>query len=206
MLIHLRRRFEIQKEWLLSSLEGVWRILKDMLVRLPFEEIYVLLDALYECEPHALSTFLRLLTAYDVPDSGGIPSVSSCRVKILLTSRNESRLEEHLGGLLNIDLGLNSDLVARDVDKFVASEVADLATRKGYDDTLRNDIEETLRQRAGDTFLWVALVCSELRERTMRFSTRKCLEQLPSGLVRMCQRMLEELESQSDLEIRAYGK
>ena len=176
MLIHLRRRFEIQKEWLFSSLEGVWRILQDVLARLPFEEIYVLLDALDECEPHALSTFLRLLTSYDVPDTGGTSSESSCRVKILLTSRNESRIEEHLGGLLNIDLGLNSDLVAKDVDKFVASEVADLATRKGYDDTLRKDIEETLRQRADGTFLWVALACSELRTRTTRFNTRKCLE------------------------------
>ena len=206
MLIHLRRRFEIQKEWLFSSLEGVWRILQDVLVRLPFEEIYVLLDALDECEPHALSTFLNLLTSYDVPDSSGILLESSCKVEILLTSRNESRIKEHLGGLLNIDLGLNSDLVAKDVDKFVASEVADLATRKGYDDTLRKEIDETLRQRANGTFLWVALACSELRKRTTWFNTRKCLEQLPSGLVKIYQRMLEELESQSDLEIRAYGK
>ena len=206
MLIYCRRRFEIQREWLFSSLEGVWGILQDVLVRLPFEEIYVLLDALDECKPHALSTFLRLLTSFDVPDKGGNHSDSSCRVKILLTSRNENRFKEHLGGLLNIDLGLNFDLVAKDVDKFVASEVADLATRKGYDDTLRKEVDETLRQKADGTFLWVALACSELRERTMRFNTRKCLEQLPSGLVEMYQRMLEELESQSDLEIRAYAK
>jgi hypothetical protein len=92
------------------------------------------------------------------------------KVKFLMICRPEPDiLEFDVNGHLLIDSGeVNADL-----SKFIQAKVDDLSRRKEYPPKLRHDIEDTLRMKAGGTFLWAPLVLEDLRKTILSSEVRK---------------------------------
>ncbi|KAI9804563.1 MAG: hypothetical protein M1833_006636, partial [Piccolia ochrophora] len=194
LLSLLRTDFKIQKDKMFTSIEATWKALQTVLEKSSLQEVYLVVDALDECDTQSLEALLRLLQGY-VPNE----SSSSCpnqlaRVKWLLTSRNETLIRENLEGCSNIDLGQNSIKVAEGVQRFIEEKVGELAKRKRYGDKLKAFVKDTLYRKAEGTFLWVALACQELQSLPLPLrDTRLTLERLPAGLRPLYGRIMEQI-------------
>lgn len=216
LLSHLRKDFSIQKGRLFSSLFGVWNLLENILSKISAKEIYLVIDALDECESGGLEAWLPILTQENTSreiSSKDVPKSQHCRVKFVLTSRSNSEMNVYVTARrlppnwLEINLEQRSSSIARGVEKFVSSKVAELANWKRYSEELKVQVEETLRQKAEGTFLWVALACQQLKKPHVKsFNTLKFLDSLPSGLPEIYRRILQEVLSNPDKEMVAYVK
>src|SRR5436309_2258025 len=60
-------------------------------------------------------------------------------------------------------LELNEQSVSTAVSIYIQHKVCQLAQEKKYDDRIRDIVLEYLSSNANDTFLWVALVCQNLK-------------------------------------------
>lgn len=204
--VFLREQWEKQKDQLFASSNSVhslWRILRMIAGHEALEKVYIVIDALDECDIESMEEFLSLLEGYI--DNNSEPSAperdplrrgqdSPGKVKWLLTSRNEVAIQEALSGALDISLEENHLQVSNSVNKFIEAKLAKLQRVKKYDTKLRDFVSQTLREKAEQTFLWVSLACRELSKPTVKvMNTKSVLVKLPSGLVPMYQRILEQL-------------
>ena len=151
-----------------------------------------MVDALDECDSQSLETFLKLLSHSEL----------SSKVKWVVTSRNETKIIEHLQRSHvghDMSLELNSSYVSEAVTSFINYKVNNLATQKDYEIGLQSSIKEYLTEHADGTFLWVALVCKEL-EKVQAWRTRHVYTKFPAGLEPLYQRMLEQIQHNGDPE------
>ena len=74
-----------------------------------------------------------------------------------------------------------------------------MAKWKRYPEELKVQVEETLRRKAEGTFLWVALAYQQLKKPHVKsFTTVEYLDELPSGISDIYQRILKEVVSIPD--------
>ncbi len=148
--------------------------------------VYLVVDALDECEPDDFPELLDLI----------VESASSARVKWLVSSRNRSDIDTKLeknAALAELSLEDNSDSVSQAVNKYIDYKVSKVAEAKRSDSALQTYVNGELRQKANRTFLWVALVCQEL-EKLERWDTSKLLEEVPSDLMKLYAGMMDRIK------------
>jgi hypothetical protein len=127
-------------------------------------------------------------------------SVKSPHVKWLYSSRDWPAIEEPLSRaqqMLHLQLELNAGTIANGVRIFSAQRVHQLATEKGYSESLKQEVLQYFQDNAGDTFLWVALVCSSLNK-THKRGVRARLHEFPPGLDALYARMMIQIEESED--------
>ena len=130
------------------------------------------------------------------------PSVSP-HVKWLVSSRNWPPIEEQLnkaGSKVRLCLELNAESVSAAVGIYIQHEVCQLAQDKKYDDRTRDAVLEHLSLNANDTFLWVALVCQNLKN-IPRGRIRARLSSFPPGLDSLYERMMKQICESEDSEL-----
>jgi galactitol-specific phosphotransferase system IIB component len=91
---------------------------------------------------------------------------SSC-VKWMVSSQNWQSIEAQLSDIKDkvcLNLELNENSVTAAVSIFIRQKVDQLAQEQKYDEELRSAVINQLGAKANGTFLWVALVCQELRK------------------------------------------
>lgn len=177
-----------------NALYGLWNTLLEVVNDPSFPRVYLLIDALDECDNKSLKDFLSLLSQER--------SASSRKIKWVVTSRNEPIIREilqyrYLGH--NINLESNSSHVLQAVKSFINFKVNDLAARKGYKNELQISVRQYLNEHADGTFLWVALVCKEL-EKVGAWKTQTVLKRFPEGLGPLYQRMMEQITDDGNAE------
>ena len=175
-----------------NVLSSLWRILLDILQDKSLSTVYLIVDALDECD----NDIFRLLE-WIIDENAHLRS----SVKWLLTSRNEPQIKELLEGndLPHTSLELNSSHVSKAVETFINTKVIELARQKGYSSELQHFIKDYLLRKAEGTFLWVALVCKELK-RVVRARTRSTLEKFPAGLQPLYTQMMKRVEGEGEGE------
>ncbi|KAH7392014.1 WD40-repeat-containing domain protein [Phaeosphaeria sp. MPI-PUGE-AT-0046c] len=199
---HLLRKYSEAKEKLFEGnnvLSGLWHTLVSMAEDASVSRLYLLVDALDECEQGSLENFFNVLSSN---------LTEWCKIKWVFTSRNTTFIR---GKLLHLDFGRHTSLEANTshvneaVMSFIRFKVDLLAKQKSYSEDLRQQIRQDMEDRADGTFLWVALVCKEL-ERVKRRKTLSTMQQVPAGLPQLYQRMLEQITAGNDEEDRDLCK
>lgn len=190
LIYHLRKSYSEAGKPLfegLNALSALWRILFDILEDKSLPTVYLIIDALDECRDDTFE-LLKLII--------GNNAQARSRVKWLVTSRNESKVKELLEnqGHPHTSLELNSSHVSKAVDKFIDTKVTELARQKKYSSELQILVKDYLLRKAEGTFLWVALVCKEL-ERVARAKTQSTLQEFPTGLEPLYERMMKRVLS-----------
>jgi hypothetical protein len=196
LVSHIRRKydnagktlFEDSNAWV--ALKGIWTdVLKDP----SLNPSYLIIDALDECV-----TELPELLNFVAKQS----SVSS-RVKWIVSSRNWPDIEAQLEGAghkVRLSLELNAESIAASVAVFIQQKVDELAREKQYKPGIRLAVFDHLSSNSNDTFLWVALVCQELKRTASRHVLKK-LAVLPPGLNDLYKRMMQQMSESDDAEI-----
>ncbi|KAK2591217.1 hypothetical protein QQS21_011102 [Conoideocrella luteorostrata] len=175
---HVQPDFERQTD-LLNDFSAVWRIFQRMLQDERAGEVFILIDALDECESSTRENLLVEIKQLFLLS----PCGSLGRVKLLITCRpgisDITRQFRALGTWLRIDSAkINNDL--SEYINIKVNEITDISGEK-YPHNLKEKVRSALKDKAGGTFLWVSLMLAELRGVLMSQVEEK-LENLPQGL------------------------
>ncbi|KAF2625002.1 hypothetical protein BU25DRAFT_493297 [Macroventuria anomochaeta] len=188
LMSHVRRKhdhtgkdlFKDANAWV--ALTGIFA---DVLQDTGLSKTYLVIDALDECMTDR-PKLLRFIAEQ---------SSAASRVKWIVSSRNWPAIEEQLERAehkTRLSLELNAESVAAAVDVFIQQKVDQLAQEKQYKEELQHAVLQHLKSNANDTFLWVALVCQDLKA-TPKWNVRKKLAQFPPGLDSLYKQMLQQI-------------
>ena len=177
LIRHVRKSYDSAGRRLFedgNALYALRMVFLDMLKDPSLGNVYFMVDALDECDPKILELLEWIIHKN---------SEVSPKIKWLTTSRNEPAFIEQLGRghQLHTSLELNSLHVTRAVAKFIDYKINELADLKSYTSELQAFVRKSLLEKAEGTFLWVALVCKELRKVRPQ-KAKSLLEKTPSGL------------------------
>ncbi|KFY02662.1 hypothetical protein O988_02002 [Pseudogymnoascus sp. VKM F-3808] len=186
----LRRRWDTTNERFdedITSWRTLWNIFLEMLGRCKCPRVYVIVDALDECQDDGMADLLKLIvrTGLDQPS----------KVKWLLTSRPlDSAERELLAGSdqVGVSLELNQKHLSEVVKTYIASKAIELDRRHHYGPTLRQKVATELAAKAEDTMLWVSLVCRRL-ESVDRDNALSTIQDLPPDLPNYYRRVFNQL-------------
>jgi hypothetical protein len=179
--------FEDANAWV-----ALTRIFVDVLQDPSLSTTYLIIDALDEC----------VIDRTKLLEFVAKQSSTSDRVKWIVSSRNwpdiEARLER-AGHKVRLSLELNAESVAAAVAAFIRQHVDKLAQENGYREEVRCAVLDHLTTNANDTFLWVALVCQELKRTANRHVLKK-LVVFPRGLDELYKRMMQQMSESDDAD------
>jgi hypothetical protein len=185
---HVRKKHDYAGKSLFDD-ANAWvalsEIFADMLQDASLSTTYLIIDALDECV-----TDLPKLLAFIAKQSS-----ASSRVKWIVSSRDWPDIEEGLERAehkTRLSLELNAESVAVAVETFIQQKVHQLAQEKRYTPGVEDAVLQHLTSNANDTFLWVALVCQDLKT-TPKWNVVKKLNQFPPGLDSLYKRMLQQI-------------
>lgn len=183
-----KKLFEDVNAWVAVS-EIFTNILQDPIL----QNTYFIIDGLDECT----EGLLRLLDFITQKSS-----LSPC-VKWLVSSRNWPDIEGRLDQAKNkvrLCLELNTESISTAVNIYIKHKIGQLSREKKYDEKTQHAILNHLLSNANDTFLWVALVCQNLKD-IPRGRIRARLNEFPPGLDSLYKRMMKQICESKDSEL-----
>jgi hypothetical protein len=204
LILHVRKKYDQASKTLFED-ENAWVVLSDIFTNLlkdpNLKSTYLIIDALDEC-----TVDLPKLLDFIIQKS----SVSR-HVKWLVSSRNWPPIKEQLDkaeSKMNLCLELNAELNAESVSAavsiFIRHKVRQLAREKKYDDRTQDAVLEHLLSNANDTFLWVALVCQNLKNIPRSIPGREIrarLNSFPPGLDSLYEQMITQIHQSGESEL-----
>lgn len=180
--------FEESNSYLFDTLKSM---LSDILMDANFDTVYLLVDALDECDKD-IDGLVEWI-AHNAADPGS-------KAKWLVSGRSTMKLDRALRPKQHQDkliLELNDEHISRAVARFIEQKVDDLVTDGGYSEDLRIKVQKTLEKKAESTFLWAALVCKQLKG-APELTIMTELDEFPLGLLPLYKRMMELIEKQGN--------
>jgi hypothetical protein len=135
-----------------------------------YKESVFIVDALDECIKDCSALLQFIIQTSD-------------RVKWLISSRNEKRIERELQSIQPsqvLSLESNAECISNSIEIYINSRIHEISAL-GDDEELRIKTLRILKHKAMGTFLWVALVVEELRN-TDHWAVEDVLEEIPAGL------------------------
>jgi Cdc6-like AAA superfamily ATPase len=177
----------------LTSFEALWRIVTCILRDPGSENVFLLIDALDECDEGSrkilLGALRKLFKSSDIP----------VKLKIVLTCRREDDIQEKLkqcATFLAVDQGkANADLT-----RFISNKCKEISEEKTWPDNLQKYVQTILVEKAGGTFLWASLVLKELEETRVNRVREKLLK-FPAELTSLYNKLLSQLRYPEDAQV-----
>ncbi|KAF1949407.1 HET-domain-containing protein [Byssothecium circinans] len=150
---------------------------------------YLIVDALDEC----VTDLPKLL------DFVAQKSCVSSRVKWIVSSRNDARIEQRLrldnsGTRLSLELKENATQVSRAVGAYIDHCLLELPEIQ-HDNDLQDSAREKMRRKANGTFLWVSLVIKDLKD-AMSWEVLQILNEVLVELKDVYHRMMGQIKEQ----------
>ncbi|ETS83080.1 hypothetical protein PFICI_04956 [Pestalotiopsis fici W106-1] len=192
---YLHEDYKQQKDFLdgPDAFASLRRIMTELLQDPAFSTVYILIDALDECD-QGRGDLLKFI--------GENATSPQSKAKWLVSSRNHLDIERGFKVRQHdvLSLELNAAHIAAAVRYFIDRKVDWLAKRNNYSNKLRDLVQSHLTDNANSTFLWVALACKHLSDTAKRNIPAE-LAELPAGLSSLYTRMLEQLRNGKDHEL-----
>ncbi|KAF5022983.1 hypothetical protein F66182_4940 [Fusarium sp. NRRL 66182] len=190
-----REAFEGSNKWEILS-DILKRMVSDRSNRVP-EGTTIVIDALDECikENEKLLGLIVELCAD-----------RNSQVKWIVSSRNWVEIEDTFMDdsitSQRVILSLEDDeqveqSITKAVDAFIRHKVAELEKNKKHA-KIPPEVNNIFTEKAGNTFLWVALACKRLERKDVEpWQILDILKGLPSGLKDLYRRMIQEVKDSS---------
>lgn len=188
----LRCRWDTEKNCFdedLTSWRALWHILLEMVDQCDCSRVYLILDALDECQDGGMEEFLKAIVR------NGLDSPN--KIKWLLTSRPLDSAERALlagHDQVQVSLELNSHYLSNAVHAYIIHKVNELGCYQGYERRLKEELESQLLQKSEGTFLWVSLVCKRL-ESIHPDEALATIQNIPQGLHPLYGQILNRFKS-----------
>jgi ankyrin repeat protein len=182
----LRGKFADCSAEALSSRRTLWTRLYELIKALGPERLYCIVDGLDECDKDSHQWLMDQFVSMNSSDDAG-------NFKIAVVSRGSARLPDVNQVRLDHEY---SEEVRSSVRIFVESKAKDLVRQFKFDKASSKDLESKLTVGAQGIFLWAGFAVTDLRKQTEKREVFKALEELPSGLNPLYDRMLDGIESE----------
>ncbi|CAG8945733.1 unnamed protein product [Penicillium salamii] len=195
LITHIQKDYDKSGKQLFDGVNSWYalsRIFIDILKDPLLQRTYLIIDGLDECT-HGLPLLLDFVSE----DSSANPNV-----KWIVSSRNWKDIEQSLDtadGKIRLCLELNENSISEAVTIYIHHKVQILAKLKKFDEELLEAVRCHLLSNAHGTFLWVALVCEQLKKGKAR-NANKLLNTFPAGLNPLYERMMEHIRDGEDAE------
>ena len=154
---------------------------KSMLKDPQLSSTYLIIDALDECDQGWVELVELISSSLTLSD----------KVKWLVSSRPEVKLKnpDTTGSLVELD----SQNLAGPVNAYIDYKLSVLKGKDGYDDDTLAEVSREIRQRAMNTFLWVALVFKAL-DSVEGWDAVDIIKRIPGGLTELYDHMMTRIE------------
>lgn len=204
LIAHLRNVYDTQGPKLFESSNtstALKAIFVDMIGDPKLNRVYLVVDALDECQPEDLKHLASLINE----------SVSKWpHVKWLVSSRHSVEIERSLqtnkyGQVLDLERDVE-DIIHSGLSHYISHKLSDLFKRfrKIYADEepgaigelqdLQKKVADEVQRRANGTFLWVSLVFRQIDESKVDADgVSEFISRMPSTLKGMYDRMMEQI-------------
>lgn len=96
--------------------------------------------------------------------------------------------------------GADAKSISAAVNHYINYQVGQLAQINRYQPTTKESVRVDLSSNSNDTFLWVALVCQNLKKTHRHHVTAK-LKEFPPGLDSLYKRMMHEVDESEDRDL-----
>jgi N-terminal domain of NWD NACHT-NTPase/NACHT domain len=171
-----------------NTLVAMSRLFKNMLK--DAGPVYFIVDALDECDQGLEALVKCISTSLTI----------SNKVRWLVSSRPEV---DAFSQFNNPDISSVVDLNAQSpegpVDIYIRHKLSALKAKKGYTEKVMAQITVEVHQRAGNIFLWVALVFQKLGK-VHGSNAVKTIKEIPSGLSKLYDHMMTKIEKVEMIE------
>ncbi|OBT38924.1 hypothetical protein VE00_10715 [Pseudogymnoascus sp. WSF 3629] len=175
---------------------ALWMVFEAILRDLAKRSIFIIIDALDECEDESKSNLVKELHNFFDPNSRNNKGKSNTLVqlvKIIIVHRPESSIEKGFShGTLPLEV--DSGLINHDLSKFIIEKTKKLQLDLELDSSKTDQICDALQRKAEGTFLWVSLVLEEMDKRDTQGNITELLDKLPSGLPETFERILRKIK------------
>jgi WD40 repeat protein len=162
------------------------KMLAWVLSRSSMQRALLIIDAIDECDDERFELFNVI---------GRLVKTSSARW--IISSRPDDA--GVMPRSIYMRLEFDRQVLTPAIRAFVDFKVNALSDSPGYDDTVRDQVRDELYAKAGDTFLWVALVCLDVQRLRVKARNIKAhLEKVPEGLPKLYERMLKSALTSAD--------
>lgn len=193
MIVHVRKVYEIYGQSMVQSFNHLWALFLRLLQDPKSGLVYVIVDALDECER---ASCIQLLESMSDMLSNSIYSVQKgVRVKFLLTSRpflhnSYALTKPPLQSKLTIDEGQQG--YVNDIQKFIRVRVDEISEARQFSSDVREYLYQSMILRADKTFLWIHLVLVSLEKTllTARSDLERIITTVPADLATIYEQYL----------------
>ena len=171
-----------------SAFDALYDAFRSMLKDPGLSPVYFIVDALDECE-QGLAELVTLIST-SLTDSDKVRWLVSSRPVVELNNPDTAR------NLVELDAQRLKD----PVNAYIKHKLSTLRKREGYDEDILAEVSSTIRERAMNTFLWVALVFKELDTEDDNLNplhgayALDTIKGLPSGLSKLYDYMMNRIE------------
>lgn len=154
-------------EW---SPENLLSMIGHMLQLLPADSsVYIILDALDECEPDSRRWLLDWLKELvDEEKFKGTMTLSGSLLKIVVTSRPDEDIFDSLSDYPTLEMTASDTAI--DMHTLIHRRISDFSRRRHLDDAASQKIISFLEENAHGMFLWAVLIMQDLERRDERLS------------------------------------
>jgi hypothetical protein len=132
----------------ITSWQNLWNVLIEMLDRCHYLKIFIIVDALDECQDNGMADFFKRLVRNGLDQPA--------KIKWLLTSRPLDSTERALlvgRDQVQVSLDLKSEHISKAVEAYISYKVDKLSRLHRYRKTLSTEVKAKLTTKAEGTFL-----------------------------------------------------
>jgi len=187
----LRQKGEQTKPMPMSSTKAIWDVFTTAAQRAG-TPMYLLIDAVDEMNSSSSQTDLLSKLKDFLVSTQTSPGLA---IKILITSRHLGNIASSLSEFPCIEI--RPEDTEEDMGVYVKSQVQALTTRRRVPNDFKEEIIGVLLNSPQRTFLWLALILSDLshpKTRPNRRNFREKLATLPIGLFASYDRILKQID------------
>lgn len=177
----LQKAYDVDGPKLFQNFYKMWEIFLDVLTHFGEGEVFILLDALDECDEESRQLIMQGL--HDV-------SEGKYNVRIFFTCRPEADIEQfQKTNIGTVDVRAGKEDIKRDLERFMADKVPAICLAHGWDKEAEELISRELVARADGIFLWCAFVLEDINKVKRKSKIKEALDKLPTNLQQVYQRI-----------------
>ena len=179
-----------------KNFDALWRVFEAILSNPVKPSIFILIDALDECEEASKVHLARAFNQFFQQESERNRDkldhpVQS--VKFVIIHRPERKIEKELADGSK-SLCVDGGLVNSDLSEFIREKTDKLQHDLDLNPETTKQIRDALEKKHEGTFLWVALVLEDMDKREIQANIMDLLNQLPSNLPDTYERILQKIK------------
>ncbi|CEI40386.1 unnamed protein product [Fusarium venenatum] len=195
---YVRSAFEKEGSSIIQSFASPWRIFLRISKDPKSGPLYVIIDALDECE--RASCHQLLVSVFDMLTDSSQSMKSGNKIKFLITSRpffHQSYANSQ--NVLQSQISIDDDQAGytQGLQTFIQKKIHEISLNRQFSDEIRDFLCEAITSKADRTFLWIRLVLASIEKNllTSRRELQTIIAIITGGLAETYHRYLTAIPS-----------